>query len=538
MQLILTVIKKYLYPFVISICCITAFFISKWYCNNHPIQKEIIYKNTTANEATIIWGTGNWDTPSKEYWPANSYLKNDELHTPMIRGNDHYKLDITLPQGYQLIYTVSLNNSGFEKPLEMWEKNERESIKVLFEYTFFSPGYFILLAGVLPLFLLYFQDRKRSRHQVSSESVSDLAPSKYGNKYISQLDAIRAIAVLLVLVHHWIPFESKIDFLHIGPLGVNIFFVISGFLITRILLEGKKAAELKEGNKFINLKNFVIRRSLRIFPIYYLALLTLYLVNYQEHLGVREHIGSYMTYTANYLFFGKQQFSKTLAHVWSLCVEEPFYIFWPWLMLFVNKRFLPYLIGIFIVIGISTNYILNEPSWWTPILTPACFDAFGIGALLSYILVYRQDRIPQFLSIINIAVKIAVLLFLLLIFNNTLFPIRTIHAILALWLISYCLFYNNNKALNKMLNNKYLIFLGKISYGIYLYHLFLPYLWSSVLNKFASWNIDLLYNQRVQGIATKHVYLFVQHSILLLIVCQLSWKLVEKPFNNLKKYFN
>src|SRR5437763_15746378 len=101
----------------------------------------------------------------------------------------------------------------------------------------------------------------------------------------------------------------------------------------------------------------------------------------------------YFTYTSNFLFYAKEYFPARLAHLWSLAVEEQFYLLWPWLMLLVNRRALPYLIAFFIVLGISTNYIIVEKGWWVEILTPACFDAFAIGGFLSFLTIYRADVI-------------------------------------------------------------------------------------------------------------------------------------------------
>ncbi|MCD8538994.1 MAG: acyltransferase, partial [Leadbetterella sp.] len=91
-------------------------------------------------------------------------------------------------------------------------------------------------------------------------------------QYIKSLDAIRAFAVILVIISHWVPYAS-VQKLSLGEVGVNIFFVLSGFLISRNLLAERKQNGESTKAKFKDLKNFVIRRALRIFPIYYLLLL-------------------------------------------------------------------------------------------------------------------------------------------------------------------------------------------------------------------------------------------------------------------------
>src|SRR3954463_6023257 len=90
-------------------------------------------------------------------------------------------------------------------------------------------------------------------------------------KYIRQLDSVRGVAVLLVIIWHWFQGE-KINAVPNGPMGVSLFFVLSGFLITGILLDGKNKVAGSLPGKKSYIKRFFIRRSLRIFPIYYLVI--------------------------------------------------------------------------------------------------------------------------------------------------------------------------------------------------------------------------------------------------------------------------
>ena len=91
-------------------------------------------------------------------------------------------------------------------------------------------------------------------------------------QYFKQLDSIRAIAVLLVIIHHWFPERNPINTYTGFFNGVDIFFVLSGFLITRILLENRNEAERQAQSKSRVIKSFFVRRVLRIFPIYYLLI--------------------------------------------------------------------------------------------------------------------------------------------------------------------------------------------------------------------------------------------------------------------------
>ncbi|MGB3153347.1 MAG: acyltransferase, partial [Chitinophagaceae bacterium] len=148
---------------------------------------------------------------------------------------------------------------------------------------------------------------------------------KSNKKYYPALDGMRGIAILFVIFHHNFEFISYSFF---GWLGVDLFFVLSGFLITDILLN-----TLNQQNF---LRNFYIRRVLRIFPLFYLAILVfLYLL--PNILTTSPDVSYYTknqfwlwTYLQNWLFIFKEPYGdKILLHTWSLAVEEQFYIIWP-----------------------------------------------------------------------------------------------------------------------------------------------------------------------------------------------------------------
>ncbi len=280
-------------------------------------------------------------------------------------------------------------------------------------------------------------------------------------------------------------------------------------------------------------KNFYIRRTLRIFPIYYLVLIIFGILNDP---AIKQDGIYYFTYTSNYLFYSEQFFPGRLSHLWSLAVEEQFYLLWPWLMILINKRLLPYLIAVFLIIGVSSNYIFTGKGWWVEIFTPSCFDAFAIGGFLSYLINYRHDVIaaiqPKFKWIFSGVLA----LFLLDVFKYSFLPARSVHALLAIVIIYYCLFKRNNKVLNYVLDNKWLMKMGKVSYGMYLYHLFIPELWIWINKKVNTWDIDLFYNNAMP-VEIKPIWLFIQQFAFLLLICVLSWKLIEKPINSLKRKF-
>jgi peptidoglycan/LPS O-acetylase OafA/YrhL len=155
--------------------------------------------------------------------------------------------------------------------------------------------------------------------------------------HFKQIDSLRAIAVTMVFLYHWLPSVVLFQDWHLGSLGVSVFFVLSGFLITKILLTEKEKIDNNKQTLANAFKLFYTRRTLRIFPIYYLLLLFLFALNFQE---VRSEILWHVTYSSNVLYYLNGNFSNGLSHLWSLCVEGQFYLVWPILLFLVPFKHL------------------------------------------------------------------------------------------------------------------------------------------------------------------------------------------------------
>ncbi len=514
---------------LVMIFCITAYIITSHALARKSVTKEISYTSTTATELYMVWGINYLQMPRKDCWPPGSYEKDSLVYTRVTGVNNKFSVNISLPHGTILNYWMLQKKDKNGNDTDIWDagaNNARYFTEYFYDNGIFKPGYFIFLAGFLPLLIYYLRNRKKpvTIRTSTGYKISD---------YVPQFDSIRAIAVLLVIIYHWFEENRILNFTPNGPIGVNIFFVLSGFLITGILLKAKKQVETQGLSRSTAFKNFYIRRTLRIFPIYYLVLIIFWLIGDPV---IRGNAVYYFTYTSNYLFYIQQDFPARLAHLWSLAVEEQFYILWPWLILLVNKKYLPYLISLFIIIGVSSNYIFISKSLWVEILTPACFDAFAIGAGLSYIIAYRPDVIGSIQSKFRWIFFAVIFLFILSVFDHAFLPRRTCHALLAIVIIYYCLFKKNNRVMNYVLNNKWLMRIGKISYGVYLYHLFVPELWNWIIKQFNSWNIDLLYN-KAMPVNFQPAWLLIQHLTFLMLICIASWNCIEKPINRLKKRF-
>lgn len=356
-------------------------------------------------------------------------------------------------------------------------------------------------------------------------------------QYIKQLDSVRAIAVILVIISHWLPNDNILNSIPNGQIGVDIFFVLSGFLISKILLDSHDKAVALNVSAWTVLKNFYIRRSLRIFPIYYLTIIAVYLIAIYANTPIEDPFVYYATYTSNFYFFDQQSWNVTLPHVWSLAVEEQYYLIWPWLVLLLNRKYILPMIVCFIAIGIGSQLLMSGIRM-SRILTFTCFDAFGLGSLLAWYITYKKEKVPLYFKRFSIVAIVVLCYFIYssMVKQWAVLSIRTTVSILTLWVISYIYLYHQTDKLKGVfiLNNRLLIFIGKISYGIYLYHNIIP---SMITKKY----IDVYFNPLLPDFFTikyKMLLLIAENSILVLVISWLSFVLIEKQFLKLKTRFS
>ncbi len=358
--------------------------------------------------------------------------------------------------------------------------------------------------------------------------------------YIKQLDALRAIAVSLVIWWHWVPESHPLNSFEFGSIGINLFFVLSGFLITRILLNNRLKSEAAGVSRGTVTKNFYVRRALRIFPIYYLTIGFVWLTAPYVGTEIRSSVWYFVTYTSNFYFFARQEWDGMLSHMWSLAVEEQFYLLWPWLVLFLDKRRLPLLMGLFILTGIISKVILMDFHIFVA-FTTCSFDAFGMGGLLAWIITFRKDLLPRFHRLLSLLTAASFIVWSLPrlgvltgIFDY--FPVDILHVFFCSWIITY-VYVNaatNRPQFDFILSNPVLIFLGKISYGIYLYHLLIPVFVVSAIQKAI---VPVPHTASlVAFLYQPYVFAFLNLAVLGL-VAWLSFLLIEQPFLRLKDGF-
>ncbi len=148
---------------------------------------------------------------------------------------------------------------------------------------------------------------------------------------IRALDGLRALAVLAVVLEHFGPVHLA-ELVHPGRLGVRLFFVLSGFLITGILLEARAAGGPAATGSI--LRAFFVRRALRLLPLFYVVLA----ISCVFSPSVREGWLWHATYQTNHYIAILGGWPTAFAHAWSLAVEEQFYLVWPWIILLLPLR--------------------------------------------------------------------------------------------------------------------------------------------------------------------------------------------------------
>jgi peptidoglycan/LPS O-acetylase OafA/YrhL len=374
---------------------------------------------------------------------------------------------------------------------------------------------------------------------------------KNSPRYIEPLDGLRGLCIVLVLLHNLFPYALHMSGIIsviirqiaiAGWVGVQWFFVLSGFLITRILLAAPK--------QLATIKNFYMRRCLRIFPVYYFTLTVLLIILpslnliYPGTSNAVAHQGWFWFYTSNLIgLFGLSDIG--LSHFWSLAVEEQFYVVWPWLIVLLSDKKIKIICGLLIISaallrGVIMHYYPQEASSLAYELTCVRWDALAIGALLAYAcsqqsIPARMNKYFMLYSVFLLVWFVAVVLLYrdfkavapgLALLNQTL------AALSGAAIIFICAYDKKTRfaAVKKMLANKMLCHLGRYSYAMYILHLIVAaglYRFQSALNK------TVFENNLMVG----EFALLVATIFLIYILARLSWVLIESPLLKLKRFF-
>jgi peptidoglycan/LPS O-acetylase OafA/YrhL len=366
--------------------------------------------------------------------------------------------------------------------------------------------------------------------------------------YFPSLNGIRAIAAFLVIFYHIeqikidteIPNLSQIPFFSIiGELGVTLFFVLSGFLITFLLFAEKKITNS------ISVREFYIRRILRIWPLYFFIIFLQLII-----------FGIYENWNMDYQFFSIKLFLYVFflpnvatilysssggfpVQLWSVGTEEQFYAVWPWIIKLKKSKYINILIFI-IFLMIFFKLLLfflakdHEINWkgieifnfLSRFFQNFRIECMALGGLGAYLIFFNEkSRVSKILfeKITQIVIYIAVIILLILgikipIYNDLFYSIFFVIIIMNVS--------SNNKTIINF-ENKIFNFLGKISYGLYIYHIIiLTFLW------------EILYPIFKENTLLFNILYSLVGLTLVVLVAHLSYKYFEYPFLRLKVKFS
>ena len=338
---------------------------------------------------------------------------------------------------------------------------------------------------------------------------------------IPQLDAVRGVAILVVMFHNislkYPVFHSQQLFSD-GWMGVDLFFALSGFLITGILLDTKRS----DGY----FKNFYVRRCLRIWPVYYALIFFMFVVvrflnraEYQDVLRTASPWWAFPLFLQNFLLPVSTNAAGPLAVTWSLAIEEQFYVVWPLVVRFCSRTQLLRVAVAELCISPALRYYLSlhHVNLYTNVFCR--LDGLMAGAILA--IVVRSDSfVPA-----KLLKRAWVLLFVagaLAFMTASVYSVAWIvysFTALASAAFIYVSVFSPRKWLQAVMTNRFLIYSGTISYGLYLLH------------KIPFGIVQTLHLDRNPYVPLPIIF------VASFVLAALSWNILEKPFLNLKRFF-
>jgi peptidoglycan/LPS O-acetylase OafA/YrhL len=357
----------------------------------------------------------------------------------------------------------------------------------------------------------------------------EAAPAlKSERAHIASLDGLRGVAILLVVASHSFPYQLTSfvgwrgtfkNVLCSTGLGVQLFFVLSGFLITGILLDAKRSRSY--------FRNFYARRVLRIFPLYYGTLILISLIALFHGFGGSEsflrRLPWLLSYTPNVLMTLKDSWTSfnfgsiSMGHFWSLAVEEQFYMIWPAVVLWCSTRVLKWLCIAAIPLGLAMRLLLYFGAQNTAgafVFTPCQLDSLALGALISIAVREREEKVAALAWPFAISGGVAWVASCL--DKHYLLTVGlTAFSIMSAGLLAICLYHR----WGALFSNGPLRAFGKYSYAIYVFHVLL---------------LPFVVPLREKMPLPLFTFLFAAISFL---AGWLSWHLYEKHFLRLKRLF-
>jgi peptidoglycan/LPS O-acetylase OafA/YrhL len=358
------------------------------------------------------------------------------------------------------------------------------------------------------------------------------------------LDGLRGVAIALVLFHHFVIFglpetefflDKAIRALGRSAwVGVDLFFVLSGFLITGILIDAK--------GKSRYLRNFFLRRSLRIFPLYFLVLgltfliLPLLIDMGSAHAALADDQIWYWTYLAN-IEIAREGWSafNAIDHFWSLAVEEQFYLVWPFVLLALGLSGLVHscIACIIVALVFRVGLVLSDEPLAAYVLGPARMDALAVGALLA-LLARNPGGLERWRQPAKWMMSIAGLALLIIFFWRKGLPatdrvVSTIgYTLIAFFSGALLTLVVTSQRPGQLFSILPLRFLGHYSYGLYVFHH--PIIIGFATLGFVATDLPTFLGSRAPGFMA---FVLVTGGLSML-AAMLSWHLYEVRFLRLK----
>lgn len=367
--------------------------------------------------------------------------------------------------------------------------------------------------------------------------------------YFKGLNGLRFLAAFAVIITHVELLKPSFGFdtlwfnpfFHLlGSLGVYFFFVLSGFLITYLLLIEK------ENFGHINIKQFYIRRILRIWPLYFfLILLGFFILPQFEsiHIPYLQHDFEQHFYTNLILYLiilpnlALSLFSAVphIGQLWSIGIEEQFYIFWPWLVSKsrnLTRTFFTIIIGLIIFKAgvLFLGKFAGDTVWYKPFklfVAMSKFECMAFGGLGAYYLYIKQQNFIKLIAHPFVFVAAITLIPFFIYFTPDVLEdgIHLIYSILFLIIIVHVAQSNSPSS---FLENKPMRYLGSISYGIYMYHFFIIAFVLFITGNYIKSENTMLNNISIYGLTT----------LLTIGISSISYEIFEKRFVKLKGKFS
>ena len=353
-----------------------------------------------------------------------------------------------------------------------------------------------------------------------------LARDRAPERYQPQFDGLRALAVLTVMVDHFsadVPNFPLPDWIHLGATGVRLFLVLSGYFITASLRRARDRMDAGELSAGEMITAFYWRRLLRIGPAYLVFASIALLLN----LGAIRHNWPWVfTGTVNWLIAWENQWPLAISHLWSICVQEQFYLLWPLLILLLPRRWMLHAIMAVAFAGIAFRIgcvIFSAPIIARWVLPFGSLDSLAAGAALGWC----NGRLRASRGGWALALLCFSMLTVAAVLRNSdptklkSVLVEPIEAVAFVILVARTATgFDGN--IGSFLSNAGLVFAGRISYGLYIYHILV----AMVFNRWLPSQMRFL-------IAIPSLRLVV-FGIVTLFTAALSWRLLEQPINRLR----